>query len=215
MYEKYEIISSVCFSLSAGDRQGTVNLLQSSNSAMLETEPKQSKLKGKRRASIDNGNAAELKARIKRQYTTLQSARLFIYDGFTDRYDGERLIFPGVLRLLSDTFPNEFPYHPNWKTGACHQCYWVLFPTVDHIEPVTDGGADAPGNWVTTSMLNNLIKSNTPLETLGWNIAPRGNFNEWDGLIYWFINYVDENTGLLQITHINNWYKAAIRALKT
>jgi hypothetical protein len=56
-------------------------------------------------------------------------------DGFCDRYSGDRLIFSGVLRVLSDLFPLEFQWHPNWKIGACHNFYWLLQPTIDHIVP--------------------------------------------------------------------------------
>jgi hypothetical protein len=56
-------------------------------------------------------------------------------DGFCDRYTGRRLVFPGVLRLISELFPKEFPWHPNWKQGVGHSLYWELSPTVDHVIP--------------------------------------------------------------------------------
>jgi hypothetical protein len=33
---------------------------------------------------------------------------VFARDGFVDRYSGERLVFPGTLRLLAKLLPNEF-----------------------------------------------------------------------------------------------------------
>ncbi|MFZ1427770.1 MAG: hypothetical protein WAS21_13460 [Geminicoccaceae bacterium] len=45
---------------------------------------------------------------------------MFTRDGFVDRYSGERLVFPGTLRLLAKLLPNEFPFHSNWRTDACH-----------------------------------------------------------------------------------------------
>lgn len=48
-----------------------------------------------------------------RTYTTGEATRLFVRDGFIDRYCGQRLIFTPVLRLLSRLFPDDFPLHPN------------------------------------------------------------------------------------------------------
>src|SRR5215213_9680583 len=62
---------------------------------------------------------------VKRKYGPLESTRLFIRDGFIDRYTGERLVFPPVLRVLSAVLPAEFPYHPNWKTDLTHPSYWT------------------------------------------------------------------------------------------
>ena len=212
MYEKSETIASACALLETGDKQNVVSLLR--NKAVLVPIIKKSTSKEERIRIVDIDSVVVPSAVTKRQYSAFESTSLFILDGFIDRYDGERLIFPGVLRLLSDIFPNEFPYHPNWKSGACHQWYWELFPTVDHIVPVTLAGLDEPENWVTTSMFNNLTKSNTIFENLGWSFVPRGDFSEWDGLIQWFVKYLVDNPLLLQKSYINNWYKAAIRALK-
>ena len=60
----------------------------------------------------------------KRQYGPLESTRVFVRDGFIDRYTAERLIFPPVLRVISAELPAEFPYHPNWKTDVTHPAYW-------------------------------------------------------------------------------------------
>jgi hypothetical protein len=57
-----------------------------------------------------------------RKYGEKESTRVFVRDGFLDRYTGERLIFPPVLRVLSIVLPDEFPYHPNWKTVVTHPC---------------------------------------------------------------------------------------------
>jgi hypothetical protein len=49
-----------------------------------------------------------------RRYTAYQMTRVFWRDGFTGRYSGERLVFPGTLRVLGAVLPEEFPTHPNW-----------------------------------------------------------------------------------------------------
>lgn len=56
----------------------------------------------------------------KRTYTQIECARVFIRDGFIDRYSGQRLVFPGTPKLLSLLLPVEFPFHPNWKMDPTH-----------------------------------------------------------------------------------------------
>ena len=118
----------------------------------------------------------------KRHYGPVESTRLFVRDGFIDRYTGERLVFPPVLRILSVVLPAQFPFHPNWKTDVTHPAYWEVGATVDHLVPVTRGGADDESNWVTTSMARNSAKMNWSLEDLGWTLHPPGSMREWDGL---------------------------------
>jgi hypothetical protein len=120
----------------------------------------------------------------KRQYGPFESTRVFVRDGFTDRYTGDRLKFPPVLRLISAELPLEFPYHPNWKTDVTHPAFWEIGATVDHLVPVTRGGADDDSNWVTTSMARNSAKMNWTLAELGWSLQAPGDFKEWDGLIH-------------------------------
>src|SRR3954452_15480677 len=75
--------------------------------------------------------------------------RIFVRDGFTDRYFGVRLIFPGALRMLSLLMPEEFPYHPNWKQSKTHPAFWEHYPTIDHVIPLPRGGRDDETNLVT------------------------------------------------------------------
>ena len=88
----------------------------------------------------------------KRAYTMDQKMNQFISDGFIDRYTGKKLLNPGILKILSNYFPNEFPYQPHWKMTDTHIAYWELVPTLDHIYPIAKGGHDDESNWVTTSM---------------------------------------------------------------
>ena len=106
-----------------------------------------------------------------RNYPEKEKLQVFLRDGFVDRYSGKRLVNPGILKSITRFFPEEFPYHPHWKMTQCHRAYWELLPTVDHIVPIARGGEDAIENWVTTSMLNNSIKSNWTLEELRWDIC--------------------------------------------
>jgi hypothetical protein len=146
-----------------------------------------------------------------RRYTELQSLRVFRRDGFIDRYSGQRLLFPGVLRLLSRLLPQEFPFHPNWKAVATHPAYWELFPTIDHVVPVTRGGKDSEENWVTTSMVLNAAKANWTLEELGWSLHPPGSPTEWDGLMGCFAEFVDSDRSLLTDVYLRRWHSAVLR----
>jgi hypothetical protein len=117
----------------------------------------------------------------------VQALRVFVRDGFIDRYSGNRLLFPPVLRLLSVMLPDAFPFHCNWKMNKTHPAYWELFPTLDHIVPVARGGPDHEDNLVSTSMLRNSAKANLTLEELGWSINPPGDMNQWDGMLAWCV----------------------------
>ncbi len=144
---------------------------------------------------------------VGRHYTDKQKMEQFRRDGFIDRYSGQKLLNPGLLRVLSFYFPNEFPYHPHWKMEECHNAYWEFVPTVDHIVPIALGGADSEENWATTSMLHNAIKSNWTLEHLHWKLHDAGEYKEWDGLTELFVELVVCNLELLTDSYIKKWYK--------
>lgn len=145
----------------------------------------------------------------KRTYTTAQKMKQFISDGFIDRYTGEKLLNPGILKIISHYFPNEFPYHPHWKMTETHIAYWELIPTIDHIYPIAKGGEDNENNWVTTSMKNNSIKSNYTIDEIHWKLYPKGEISEWDGLTKVFLELVDNNQELLEDAYIKSWYKVS------
>ena len=156
---------------------------------------------------------------IVRRYSVRKSMELFIRDGFIDRYTGNRLINPGVLRLLHVLLGDDFPAHPNWKASETHPAFWELFPTVDHVEPVSRGGADDEQNWVTASMLTNQAKNQRTVDGLSLKLHPRGGA-EWDGLSRWLVGYLTENPTKLtdapepHRAYIRRWLIATKAALK-
>jgi hypothetical protein len=154
-------------------------------------------------------------ANVGRRYTPVQSMRVFARDGFIDRYSGERLVFPGTLRLLSIMMPAEFPFHTNWKTDACHFAFYELFPTIDHHVPVSRGGADSEANWVSTSMLRNAAKANFTIQELGWHLLPPADLREWDGLTGWFIRQYEGRDDLRASVYLRGWAAAAKRTMGT
>ena len=150
-----------------------------------------------------------------RRYTPGQCTRIFFRDGFLDRYSGTKLVFPGTLRLLSELFKHDFPYHRNWRMDACHSAYYELYPTVDHKVPITLGGTNDDENLVTTSQLNNSRKANFLIEDLGWTLHPQGNPQEWDGLSNWFVSQIQQHDELLQSNKsLVGWYRAAKTSLR-
>lgn len=148
----------------------------------------------------------------KRRYGDYQKTCVFLRDGFVDRYSGDKLVFPPVLRLLSNLMPDDFPFHKNWKMSECHLAYWQLMPTIDHVVPIARGGLDEESNWVCTSQLRNSAKSNWLLEELGWRLHVPGKLAEWDGLMNWFLKYVSQNPSIFEDSYIRSWHKAANRA---
>lgn len=184
MPEKHEIIQEACLAISDGNTKRAKQVIKT-NYPFTPPQP------------------------TKRKYLYRKSMQVFLKDGFIDRYSGDRLVFPPVLRILSSHMPEVFPYHPNWKTSECHMAYWQLYPTIDHVVPVTRGGTDEIRNIVCTSQLRNSAKSNWLITELGWEIQPAGNLNNWDGLISWFFVYVQNHETILQEKAIANWYRIA------
>ena len=46
---------------------------------------------------------------VGRKYSEHHKMKIVLRDGYIDRYAGERMIFPPVLRFMSQLMPNEFP----------------------------------------------------------------------------------------------------------
>src|SRR6187200_768567 len=146
-----ETIQRICSELTVGNLEAARSILRSeipfNANAKLSHMLKSSSL----RPSRPSSGATFPKSRGTR-LSNIGKTQLYLRDGFIDRYEGTRLIFPGVLRLLSHLMPLDFPYHSHWKMSACHSLYWNLQPTLDHMVPSPRGGADTPENMVCTSM---------------------------------------------------------------
>lgn len=150
----------------------------------------------------------------KRTYTMAQKMHQFISDGFIDRYTGNKLLNPGILKIFSRYFPDEFPFQSHWKMTQTHIAYWELVPTIDHIYPIAKGGKDDEKNWVTTSMKNNSIKSNYTIDEIHWSLYPKGKISDWDGLTNIFIELVEKDKDLLNDTYIKNWYNISKKFMR-
>jgi 5-methylcytosine-specific restriction endonuclease McrA len=105
-------------------------------------------------------------------------------DSWTCRYCGVKAIAPPVLRFLSEIYPKEFPYHPNWKAGETHEAWLVISTSLDHLVPGARGGDWlTPENLVTTCWACNSAKADLLLDELGWELLSDDDVrSEWNGL---------------------------------
>lgn len=156
-----------------------------------------------------------------------QRMRVFIRDGFIDRYSGNRLVFPGTLRLIHKLMhefelkeANEageqhssdavFPFQKNWDMRKTHIAFWELLPTVDHLVPLARGGHHVVENWMTTSQLRNSIKSHWLLDDLDWIRHDPGAMANWDGLTAWFLEETERHPEyLVGEPYLQRWHRAA------
>jgi hypothetical protein len=96
-----------------------------------------------------------------------------------------------VLRALSSHYPEEFPYHPNWKTGFTHPAYVSLTSTIDHIVPVAHGGPPLGlENLATACWPCNAMKGEFTVERIGFTLHPPSTV-AWDGLVGIYPTLVD------------------------
>ena len=109
-------------------------------------------------------------------------AAVYDRDRYLCRYCGIKTILTPVMRLLSTTFPDQFPFHPNWKTTDTHPAYWSLSATHDHVVPLSHGGdpLDA-GNIVTACWPCNSRKSGLLHDDVGFVVRELEE-SRWRGL---------------------------------
>jgi hypothetical protein len=149
----------------------------------------------------------------KRQYSKYQMCKVFLRDGFIDRYSGNKLLFPGLIKILTIEFPDIFKYHRNWKMSDTHMIYWDLFPTIDHLIPVARGGQDNESNWITTSMIRNSAKSNWTIDEIGWKLQDKGQLSDWNGLVDYFIKLTDKKPDYEKDNYVSDWKFGLLKAM--
>ena len=139
--------------------------------------------------------------------------KVFLRDGFIDRYSGDKLLFPGLIKIMTIEFPDIFKYHKNWKMSDTHMIYWDLFPTIDHLIPVARGGQNCESNLITTSMIRNSAKSNWTIEEIGWTLHDKGQLDNWDGLVKYFMDLTSGNPEYEKDNYVKNWKIGLMRAI--
>jgi 5-methylcytosine-specific restriction endonuclease McrA len=121
----------------------------------------------------------EIGARSEPSETVIVS--IYKRDRFHCRYCGCKVIPTQIMRLVSEVFPDEFPYHPNWKGGETHPAIASRSPSLDHVVPWTKGGTNDPENLVCACWICNQIKGDLTHEQMGWELRPIPE-TDWDGL---------------------------------
>lgn len=149
-----------------------------------------------------------------REYAELDALNVWLRDGFIDRYDGTRLVFPGTLLVLSRMLPAEFPDSPDGNVSEMHPAYTQLLPSLDHVRPLEGMGTEDAANAVTISRQSREARAHrTPAEP-GWTLSPGGSLPDWDGLTGWFRDTLARQPELLSDPAIGKWAKLLQRATR-
>jgi 5-methylcytosine-specific restriction endonuclease McrA len=113
-------------------------------------------------------------------------AGVYARDRYQCRYCGERVILTAVMRLVSRLYPDQFPYHSNWKADSTHPAFVSRSATLDHVHPIADGGDPLdPANLVTACWGCNRRKGDLRLDELGWSLI-EPSIPGWWGLTEFF-----------------------------
>lgn len=107
--------------------------------------------------------------------------RRFVDDRWCCRYCGRQTIFTPVLILLSECWPDIFPWSKSWCPAA--PIYYSHSTSIDHLHPKAHGGLHSYENLRTACYACQTQKNDLFLEQLpGWNELPVELDSRWDGL---------------------------------
>lgn len=123
---------------------------------------------------------------VRREPSETVIASIYKRDRFRCRYCGCRVIPTQVMRLISQFFPEDFPYHPNWKGGETHPAITARSATLEHVVPWTAGGTNDPDNLACACWICNQTKGDLFLRQLGWELLPASDDTGWDGLTRYY-----------------------------
>lgn len=207
MDEKYEVIMDACLALSDEGREVSQEIIRKRYPFDPRAKPRPLSLD----KTLTNEKKVEASDFWKEDFPCMM--RVFARDGFINRFNGELLILPAVLRLLSKELPLEIPYQMAWRLGEIHIAYYDLYACIDRLLPESRGGSEAENNLVTTTIPYVLARSDSTVEEIGWRLTREGYVDEWDGMSSWFVEYVKENPELRNVNYFNLWYIAAKKVL--
>lgn len=107
------------------------------------------------------------------------SVPVYRRDGWRCRYCGRRLVIAGVIEIIGNRCPSEFPFpaRHHMPVASTHPAAIRVYPNVDHVEAGSLGGP-----WLDQ---DNLVASCTPCnerksDRIGW--TPQPTLSDWDGL---------------------------------
>jgi hypothetical protein len=65
--------------------------------------------------------------------------------------------------------------------------------------------------------MSNSAKSNFLLEDIKWTLCKEGNLSEWDGMISWYMKYIENHKDILEKienkSNNSNWHKALLKCI--
>jgi hypothetical protein len=121
--------------------------------------------------------------RTEREPSKVVTAQVFARDHYQCRYCGQRVILTAVMRLIARLYPDQFPYHPHWKTDATHPAFTTRSATLDHIQPIAGGGDPlAEDNLATACWTCNRRKGDLALNELHGGALVETHDTGWHGL---------------------------------
>lgn len=127
------------------------------------------------------GTRAPSSERMSRSVSNRTRARVFIRDRFRCTYCGGRVVPRCILVAVSDVFPEELAYHPNYARGQIHPAYWALAPEADHVVAHSGGGTSAEDNLTTLHTMCNARKADALRHELP-ALDRKPDAEPWDGL---------------------------------
>lgn len=206
--EKYEVIMNACQALSDSQDEECLRLIIDNYRYDPMDRPEAV-------SHTKTPVADTLKAEYKGwNENPLMKMKVFARDGFVNRFSGELLVLPAVLRILSQRWPEDFPFHQNWKLGKIHLAYYQLGACANKKRTPSMGGGEEEDNLLTTTMPFVMARGNATIEDIGWKVYSPGDVNEWDGMSTWYIEYLDDKPALRKHYFFNKWYNAAKKVLR-
>ena len=115
-----------------------------------------------------------------------KQAEVMRRDGFYCRYCVRKCIPSPIIELVHELYPTQVPWTPGWKGGATHPAFLTRSPCIDHVDPgAWSGKWNDADNLVTACFPCNEVKSDLPLDVLGWEVRDIPE-EPWDGLVPYY-----------------------------
>lgn len=156
----------------------------------------QGKLSSRKAASAE---ASEMRSRTSQNAVR---AQVFVRDRNLCTACGGKTIPRNILVAMHDLFPEEIPYHPNYKRSFTHPAFWFLAPEADHVMPHSQGGAFTLENLTTLHAACNTQKS----DSIAANTT-MGATSEWDGLLSHYPALVAASPNSLRANYHRTWMR--------
>jgi 5-methylcytosine-specific restriction endonuclease McrA len=116
--------------------------------------------------------------------------------------------------IVARLYPEQFPYHPNWKADSTHPAFVSRSATLDHVVQIADeGDLVDPENLVTACWGYNRRKGDLRLDEIGWSLVEPAN-KAWKGLTELFFP-LWEAAGRPDLSEDEAWWLRATRTTDT